>query len=53
MFFQKNIPIRRIPAPAGYGASHPDSSNTNSMGRELNRRVDVTILLNKGLNEAL
>jgi outer membrane protein OmpA-like peptidoglycan-associated protein len=43
--------MRRILAPAGYGASHPDAPNTDSMGRELNRRVDVTILVNKGLNE--
>jgi outer membrane protein OmpA-like peptidoglycan-associated protein len=50
---QKNIPMRRILAPAGYGASHPDAPNTDAMGRELNRRVDVIILVNKGLNEDL
>lgn len=49
---QKNIPMRRILAPAGYGASHPDAANTDPMGRELNRRVDVTVLVNKGLSDA-
>jgi len=47
----KNIPMRRIVAPAGYGASHPAASNTDSMGRSLNRRVDVIVLINQGLAE--
>jgi outer membrane protein OmpA-like peptidoglycan-associated protein len=50
---QKNIPMRRILAPAGYGASHPDASNSDAMGRDLNRRVDVTVLVNKGLDESI
>jgi outer membrane protein OmpA-like peptidoglycan-associated protein len=44
-----NIPMRRILAPAGYGATHPDAENTDSQGRELNRRVDVRLIVNKGL----
>jgi outer membrane protein OmpA-like peptidoglycan-associated protein len=44
-----NIPLRRIVAPAGYGATHPAASNTDPQGRELNRRVDVTLMVNKGL----
>ena len=44
-----NIPMRRIVAPAGYGATHPDASNTDPQGRELNRRVDVKLIVNKGL----
>jgi outer membrane protein OmpA-like peptidoglycan-associated protein len=47
---QGNIPMRRILAPAGYGATHPDAENTDPQGRELNRRVDVKLLVNKGIN---
>ncbi len=45
-----NIPMRRIVAPAGYGATHPDAENTDPQGRELNRRVDVKLIVNKGLS---
>ena len=43
-----NIPMRRIVAPAGYGSTHPDAENTDPQGRELNRRVDVKLIVNKG-----
>ena len=46
---QGSIPMRRILAPAGYGATHPDATNTDQQGRELNRRVDVKLIVNKGL----
>jgi outer membrane protein OmpA-like peptidoglycan-associated protein len=46
---QGNIPMRRILAPAGYGATHPDATNSDPQGRELNRRVDVKLIVNKGL----
>jgi outer membrane protein OmpA-like peptidoglycan-associated protein len=42
-----NIPMRRILAPAGYGATHPDAENSDPQGRELNRRVDVKLVVNK------
>jgi outer membrane protein OmpA-like peptidoglycan-associated protein len=48
---RQNVPMRRILIPAGYGATHPDATNADSQGRALNRRVDVTVLINKGLNE--
>jgi outer membrane protein OmpA-like peptidoglycan-associated protein len=48
-----NIPMRRIMAPAGYGATHPAASNSDPQGRELNRRVDVKVLLNKGMAEGM
>ena len=48
---QKNIPMRRILAPAGYGTTHPAAENTDPQGRALNRRVDVKVLVNKGLAE--
>jgi outer membrane protein OmpA-like peptidoglycan-associated protein len=47
----KNIPLRRIVAPAGYGSTHAEATNSDPDGRALNRRVDVTVLVNKGLNE--
>ena len=47
---QENIPMRRILVPAGYAAMHPAASNVDAQGRALNRRVDVKILVNKGLN---
>lgn len=48
-----NVPARRILVPAGYGASHPATSNQTSEGRDLNQRVDVKVLVNKGLNEGM
>ena len=49
----KNIPMRRILAPAGYGSTHPAASNSDPQGRELNRRVDVKVLVNKGLDSGM
>jgi outer membrane protein OmpA-like peptidoglycan-associated protein len=49
----KNIPMRRILAPAGYGATHPAATNSDPQGRALNRRVDVKVLVNKGLNDQI
>jgi outer membrane protein OmpA-like peptidoglycan-associated protein len=48
-----NIPMRRIVAPAGYGATHPDAENTDPQGRELNRRVDVKLIVNKGFTSGM
>ena len=46
-----SVPMRRILAPAGYGASHPAVSNQTSEGRDINQRVDVKVIVNKGLTE--
>jgi len=46
-----NVPMRRILVPAGYGASHPAASNQTSERRDINQRVDVKVLVNKGLAE--
>jgi outer membrane protein OmpA-like peptidoglycan-associated protein len=45
--------MRRILEPAGYGASHAAAPNSDPEGRDINRRVDVKVLVNKGLNEAI
>ena len=46
-----NVPMRRIVVPAGYGETHPAAENTDKLGRAINRRVDVKVLVNKGLHE--
>jgi outer membrane protein OmpA-like peptidoglycan-associated protein len=49
----QNIPMRRILIPVGYGSTHPLASNANVEGRELNRRVDVKVLVNKSVEEGM
>jgi OOP family OmpA-OmpF porin len=44
-----SIPLRRIVTPYGYGESHPVAENTSRTGRAQNRRVEVKLLVNKGL----
>jgi outer membrane protein OmpA-like peptidoglycan-associated protein len=49
----QNIPMRRILIPLGYGSTHQLASNAHAEGRELNRRVDVKVLVNKSLGEGM
>jgi len=44
-----NVPVRHIVAPGAMGESAPLASNETAAGRAENRRVEVTVLLNKGL----
>ena len=46
-----NVPLQRILTPAGYGATHPAVSNQTSEGRDINQRVDVKVIVNKGISE--
>jgi OmpA-OmpF porin, OOP family len=46
---QGNVPLRRILAPAGLGTSHSVADNTTKQGRQQNRRVEVRVLVNRGL----
>ncbi len=45
------VPFWRIVVPAGYGETHPVADNSDAKGRALNRRVEVKVLVNKGVQE--
>jgi outer membrane protein OmpA-like peptidoglycan-associated protein len=44
-----SIPLRRFVLPMGYGEKQPVADNASVAGRSENRRVEVRILLSKGL----
>ncbi len=47
----KHIPLRRILVPVGYGATHPAVSNKDAYDRELNRHVDIKVLVNQDVGQ--
>jgi OmpA-OmpF porin, OOP family len=44
-----NVPVRHIIAPGAMGEASPVASNETAQGRAENRRVEVKVLINKGL----
>ena len=46
---QHQIPLRRIILPFGYGEAIPVADNSTREGRQQNRRVEVKILVSRGL----
>jgi outer membrane protein OmpA-like peptidoglycan-associated protein len=47
---QHQIPLRRFISPMGYGETAAVADNTTPAGRAQNRRVEVKVLLNRGLS---
>ena len=48
---QHKIPLRRFVTPMGYGKTDAVADNTTREGRTQNRRVDVKMIINRGLNQ--
>jgi len=46
---QCNVPVRHIVAPGALGEYQPAASNETKEGRSQNRRVEVKVLVNKGI----
>ncbi|MGH9899301.1 MAG: OmpA family protein [Pyrinomonadaceae bacterium] len=47
-----NVPLRRIITPFGYGEAQPVAENASRDGRAQNRRVEVKLLVSKGLMQS-
>ncbi len=49
---QDGVPLHNIVNPAAMGTTDPLASNQTAEGRDLNQRVQVKLLLNRGINAA-
>jgi outer membrane protein OmpA-like peptidoglycan-associated protein len=45
-----DLPLRRLVQPFGYGSLNPVADNASSEGRAKNRRVELKVLINRGIN---
>ena len=45
------IPLRRFVTPMGYGKTEAVADNTTAAGRAQNRRVEVRMMLNRGMSQ--
>lgn len=48
---QHKIPLRRFVSPMGYGETSAVADNSTPAGRAQNRRVEVKVLLNRGMSQ--
>jgi outer membrane protein OmpA-like peptidoglycan-associated protein len=44
------VPVKNIVAPGAMSETHPVASNETAFGRAENRRVELRVLVNKGLS---
>jgi len=44
-----NVPVRHVVAPGAMGTSYPTASDETAAGRAANRRVEVKVLVNRGI----
>ena len=49
---QHKIPLRRFVTPMGYGKTESVADNTTAAGRQQNRRVEVKMIINRGMNQS-
>ena len=47
---QGSVPVRHIVAPGAMGEYRPAATNETASGRAENRRVEVKVLVNKGIS---
>ena len=49
---QHKISLRRFVTPMGYGKTEAVADNTTAEGRQQNRRVEVKMIINRGMNQS-
>lgn len=50
MVLKHGLDLRRLVQPFGFGDNNPVASNKTAQGRAQNRRVEIKVLQNKGIN---